>query len=111
MVLEERSNRLSLVEACRTVGVHYSTLARWLTCGVRGRKLESYLVGGRRFVNRVDLEMFVQSESSSNSKSIKARHRVAQQELIALGLLKPEPQKASGKVLVQTNSACARTQE
>lgn len=37
---------------------HISTIHRWRLRGVRGHKLESILVGGRRFTSRQALERF-----------------------------------------------------
>lgn len=51
--------RLSMNEVAEIVGVHGTTVARWVTVGVRGHKLASVLVGGRRFVLRTALEGFL----------------------------------------------------
>jgi hypothetical protein len=37
---------------------HISTVWRWIQRGVRGVKLETYLIGGRRFTSREALERF-----------------------------------------------------
>lgn len=39
--------------------VHYSTLYRWATKGARGRKLETYMIGGVRFTSLEALERFI----------------------------------------------------
>ena len=44
------SPRLSINEAARRLGVHSSSLWRWVLTGVRGRKLPTILVGARRYV-------------------------------------------------------------
>lgn len=43
----------------KKVEVSPSTVERWMTTGVRGRILRSYLVGGRRYVDPRDLEIFL----------------------------------------------------
>ena len=40
---------------------HVSTLHRWRQCGVRGVKLETCLIGGRRFTSQQAVERFVQA--------------------------------------------------
>lgn len=51
---------LSLTDAAKTLPgrPHISSIFRWVARGVRGVKLESVLVGGRRFVSREALERF-----------------------------------------------------
>ena len=39
--------------------VHYSTVYRWMTKGVRGRKLESLLIGGVRYTTLEALNRFL----------------------------------------------------
>ncbi|MBX3437201.1 MAG: DUF1580 domain-containing protein [Planctomycetaceae bacterium] len=45
-------------DACQ-VGPNISTLHRWRLHGVRGHKLETVLVGGRRFTSDEALERFI----------------------------------------------------
>lgn len=40
------------------VSVHYETLRRWKRVGVRGVKLHTRPIGGRRFVTEADLQAF-----------------------------------------------------
>lgn len=39
--------------------IHYSTVFRWKTHGCRGRKLETYLVGGRIYTSLEALTRFL----------------------------------------------------
>lgn len=39
--------------------VHYSTVYRWMTKGVRGRKLESLLIGGVRYTSLEAIARFL----------------------------------------------------
>lgn len=44
---------------------HISTLHRWRLKGVKGVKLDTVVVGGRRFVTREALERFVQATTAA----------------------------------------------
>jgi hypothetical protein len=37
---------------------HHSTIWRWVTCGVRGIRLETISIGSRRFTSRSALQSF-----------------------------------------------------
>lgn len=52
-----------LVPSSRKPGrpVHISTLVRWSTKGVRGNRLETFLIGDRRFTSRSALQRFLAS--------------------------------------------------
>jgi hypothetical protein len=58
------SERYTLREAAQRLNVHVASVWRWVLHGVRGRKLPTVLIGGRRFVLRRDLEAFLDSGSS-----------------------------------------------
>jgi hypothetical protein len=45
-------DRLTLAELARLEGVNVCTVWRWAQRGVRGVKLETFSVGGRRFTTR-----------------------------------------------------------
>ena len=51
--------RLTFSAAARKVGVHISTLHRWRLTGVRGYRLDTIVVGGRRYVIEESLETFI----------------------------------------------------
>ena len=53
------AERLSLKAAAERLGVHVTTVWRWATDGVSGRKLPTIRVGGQRFVMRADLDTFL----------------------------------------------------
>jgi hypothetical protein len=44
---------------------HVSTFHRWRLRGVHGIKLSTYLVGGRRYTTRRDLEVFVAATTAA----------------------------------------------
>ena len=53
--------RLTLADVASRFRVHISTVYRWTYRGVRGNRLRSFLVGGRRFVLPDDLQEFLDS--------------------------------------------------
>jgi len=54
-----RDGRYSMREVAREAGVSLETVWRWTLRGVKGRRLHSFLVGGRRYVARIELEKFL----------------------------------------------------
>ena len=53
-----KRTRLTLAHIARREGVAISTVWRWTLKGVKGRRLKSFLIGGRRYVNPADWEAF-----------------------------------------------------
>jgi hypothetical protein len=53
------AKKLTFADAAEELGFHVNTIRRWTTIGVKGRKLRSIRIGGRRFVLVKDLEAFV----------------------------------------------------
>jgi hypothetical protein len=51
--------RLSPSQAAGTLDVSVGTVWRWLLKGVKGHKLESAIIGGRRFTSQESLSRFV----------------------------------------------------
>ena len=51
--------RLSMSEVARQMEVHTSTAFRWYLNGVRGVKLRTVSIGGKRFVLEEDLHAFL----------------------------------------------------
>lgn len=47
--------------------VHIATVYRWMNRGVRGIRLETLLIGGRRYVTEESLERFVSLVSSQTT--------------------------------------------
>jgi Protein of unknown function (DUF1580) len=58
---------LSLDEASRQLHgrPHRSSLDRWIHHGVRGRRLETVLIGGRRYTSQQALQRFVTATSAA----------------------------------------------
>lgn len=54
------SKRLSMREASQHVNVHVATIWRWALHGVRGRRLRTFLLGGRRYVVLSELDAFAE---------------------------------------------------
>ena len=46
---------------------HISTLHRWRVRGVRGKKLETLLVGGKRFTSREALDRFIAAGNADDA--------------------------------------------
>ena len=61
--------------------VHTATIWRWIQRGVRGVKLETVLIGGRRYTSREALQQFIAATTaaadgdSSPAPSIPSRQR------------------------------------
>ncbi len=53
------SEKATMREVAARCRVHISTVSRWILHGVRGRRLRTILVGGRRFVLEDDLNSFL----------------------------------------------------
>src|SRR5262245_66623007 len=67
---------ISLPEACRIIPgrPHLATVYRWFQRGVRGGiKLETALVGGRRFTSREAVQRFVDRLSGDRSDALQLR--------------------------------------
>lgn len=60
-------HRLSLSALARREGVSVSTVWRWTLRGVRGVKLESFAVGGRRYTTAEAFARFVDSTTAAAS--------------------------------------------
>lgn len=52
------TDRLTVNELARREGIHAATCWRWLLHGVRGIRLRSIRVGGRRYVAEADWQAF-----------------------------------------------------
>ena len=63
-------NRLSVAEIAVRLRVSEPTVRRWIAREVRGRRLPSYLAGGRRFVLRDDLVAFLGHDSLTTKKEV-----------------------------------------
>ena len=62
-----------------------ATLWRWRTRGVRGVKLESCLVGGRRYTSRAALDRFIErSTAAGDGETVKPRTSRERQAAISL---------------------------
>ena len=73
--------RLTINEVARQLNVHISTVFRWTLRGVRGRRLKSFLVGGRRYVGADDLVQFLRPHQESRQDVDSRRSEHAQEHL------------------------------
>lgn len=82
--------RLSLTKAAQRLNKNVATVWRWAAHGVRGRKLRTILVGGRRYVLIADLEEFLQGGQQDDTREVnptlEARALAAGEELSRRGL-------------------------
>jgi transposase len=79
--------RLSLKQVATRLCVHVTTVWRWTLYGVRGKRLRTHMVGGRRYVAVSDLEAFLEEDPErADSASRKAAAESAGRQLDALGV-------------------------
>lgn len=83
---------LSVTDACRILPgrPHVSTLWRWISRGVHGHRLETIVVGGRRFTSRESLERFIDATTTSANDSTplaRTPHRRQQDQMRARQVL------------------------
>jgi hypothetical protein len=77
---------VSIPEASRLIPgrPHLATIYRWMARGVRGIKLETCLIGGRRFTSQEKVQLFVEhltaaaAETPRHSRTVKQRTRAAE---------------------------------
>ena len=77
-LIVSRANRLSLNEVAGALGIHVATVWRWVLRGVRGRKLPSVMIGGRRYVARKALATFLDAQNVPSDKISDDFHQRAQ---------------------------------
>lgn len=101
--------RHSPSRTAQIAGVHVGTIFPWMMKGVRGRKLATLLVGGRRFVLRRDLEAFLFADHvPADGDDLTRRADVAGKQLDALGVHTP---LASSERCQLTTATPRRTQD
>jgi len=92
MTIDLEAERLTLNKAAQLLDVHLATVWRWCLHGVRGRKLPSFVLGGRRFITRDDLDDFVAAQNTpacskaKPSKKSQRRAERAETKLDQLGI-------------------------
>ena len=59
--------------------VHNSTVYRWMTKGVRGRRLESFMVGGMRFTTVESIARFLNSKSCETLREVNIESNLEQE--------------------------------
>lgn len=63
--------------------LHYATVWRWASRGVRGVKLETVTVGGARYVTRAALQEFISRCSARNNPNRPAQNIASRAKQIA----------------------------
>jgi len=67
--------RLSLSKAAKTIGVNTSTVWRWAFRGLSdGRKLPTFMLGGRRFVMVEELSRFASPGTEETPPPVPRQH-------------------------------------
>lgn len=84
--------RLTLNEVAKRLKVHVATVYRWTLQGVRGRRLPSFFIGGRRYVTLSDLEWFIQPKNQPASEGAPQRSKQANDRLRSFGINGPKGQ-------------------
>ena len=83
--------RISLVDLARREGVHVATVWRWCLRGVRGHRLESFSIGGRKFTSLPSYERWIAALNGEKIRSetpaaYERRQRAAEKTAEELGL-------------------------
>lgn len=84
--------RYTLNEIGNLCKVHVSTVWRWCLNGVRGRKLRSVIIAGRRYVMKDDFDDFIAGMNeptgpkSTPSKRAEKRSSAAEKKLDEIGI-------------------------
>lgn len=86
--------RVTLNQVAKRLKVHVATVYRWTLQGVRGKRLRSFLIGGRRYVALADLEHFLRPEDQAQtvSEDDSRRSKRAQERLRSFGIDGPKGQ-------------------
>ncbi len=81
--------RYSFAEVAKMLDVSLSSVWRWHLTGTKGKKLQSVLVGGRRFVLKSQLDAFCGMPQTASASQL--RRRLAARKLDArIGPTKPQ---------------------
>ena len=89
MLANLKEGALTPTETAKLLGVHVATVYRWLYGGVRGRKLKSVLVGGRRRIFKSDLDAFLSADVPSAENVDATRMLKARESLASFGVRAP----------------------
>ena len=86
MLANLQEGALTPTQVAKQLGVHVGTVHRWLYRGVRGRKLKSVLVGGRRRILDQHLSEILQLGDQTNAATNESRSKAAQRTLSSFGV-------------------------
>ena len=73
---------ITIGEACKAFppnGISDATMARWIQKGVKGVKLETLLIGGRRVTSREAIARFIARQNADDAPAIPAVTRAQRQ--------------------------------
>ena len=74
-----KKTRFTFAEVGKKLEVSLSSVWRWHLGGVKGKKLKSILVGGRRYVTQAQLDEFLRQDDSGPAD--KTRQTIAKRKL------------------------------
>ncbi len=83
MFAQYRDDLIGINDVAQQLKVHVSTLHRWCGRGVRGKKLPTCLIGGRRYIKGSDLAEFLSTNQPSESSEADATRNRRAQNLLA----------------------------
>ncbi|MFT5526334.1 MAG: excisionase family DNA binding protein [Pirellulaceae bacterium] len=90
MLANLQEGYLTPTQVAKQLGVHVGTVHRWMYSTVRGRKLKSVLVGGRRRIIKSDLEAFLSADVPSTDNVDASRMLKARESLASFGVRTPK---------------------
>ena len=70
----ETENIITLGEACRVFppnGISDATMARWIQKGVKGVKLETLVIGGRRLTSKESIFRFIAAQNADDAAPVR----------------------------------------
>lgn len=79
-----KKTKLTFAEVAKELGVSLSTVWRWHLTGVKKHKLDSQLIGGRRFVTRSQLDIFLNHQPERKASELS--RKIAKKKLDARGV-------------------------
>jgi len=86
MVEQLAASENSPTQISKNLGLHVGTVRRWRYATVRGRKLKSVLVGGRRRILDQHLSEFLQLGNQAAATTDDSRSKAAQRTLSSFGV-------------------------
>lgn len=71
---------VTLPQAAKRFGVHYATIFRWAQRGIRRARLETVVIGGRRYTSFQALERFAKATTEARDRLQRGSHSSTQRQ-------------------------------